>query len=455
MRTQQAAPLLMVLLICAIGTSVMAAPLTLGESVAIALRENPEIKASEEKHRGAKYGVMESVGNFLPSVSLATTYSRAEGGRQFEFPVPTRVDTSTWEIKSDITVKTSFLEEKAHDTKLEIVQPVFQGGALWNQLGLARDEKRAASFELQAKRNEITLRVQEAYYGVLEAEKVLEAMEEAVSLAREHVRVAMALYKTGMTGRAETLRADVLLSSTLQDRLRAENGLTVARRAFNSLLNRDLDDEVSLVEAEELGPVDMTMEEGIDRAFAQNPDLKGFQGRVSASGRSMGLARSGFLPRLSLIFDYGWHEDKYRFDPDSDFWTVMGVASWDLFTSGRNLARYRQSRARHQQAKHELEAFCDGLKLQVTQAYLSLQEAKSRLDLAKRALASAEENYRVTEASYREGMATHVDQIDAQVTLTEARVSHTSTTYELYKAKAKLMNLIGVIPEFNRSVQEE
>jgi outer membrane protein TolC len=127
----------------------------------------------------------------------------------------------------------------------------------------------------------------------------------------------------------------------------------------------------------------------------------------------------------------------------------MGVASWDLFTSGRNLARYKQSKAGYRQVEHELEAFRDGLRLQVSQAYLALKEARNGLELARRALASAEENYRVTEASYREGMVTQVDEIDAQVILTEARVTYARTRYGMYTAQAVLKNLIGMMPRFD------
>jgi outer membrane protein len=449
MKARRVTWLLLALLPAALWVPSMAAALTLEESIEIALRDNDEIKAMEEKRRGAKYSVMESVGNFLPSVNFSTTYSRAEGGREFDFPIATRADLNTGEILYETSVRTSFLEEEAHDTKLELVQPLFQGGALWNQLGLARAQKRAAEHELMAKRNEIALRVQEAYYGILEAEKMLETMEEAVRLAQEHVRVAQALYETGMTGRAETLRADVLLSSTLQDRLRAENSLTVARRAFNSLLNRDLDQVVSLEEAQGLAVLDLTLDECIHNTFAQNPELRGFQEQLNAAGRSVGLARSGFLPKVNLIFDYGWHEEEYRFDPDSDFWMLMGVASWDLFSGSRNVARYKQSKAGYRQVEHELEAYRDGLRLRVTQTYLSLEEARNALDLAQRALASAEENYRVTEASYREGLATQIDEIDAQVTLTEARVTHAQTQYEMYKAQARLENLMGKMPHLD------
>lgn len=428
---------------------IMTQALTLGESVRIALRENDEIKAMEEKRRGAKYGVMESVGNFLPSLNLSTTYTRAEGGREFDFPIATRADLTTGEILYEASVKTSFLEEKAHDTKLEVIQPIFQGGALWYQLGLSQAQRRAAEYELLAKRFEIALRVQEAYYGVLEAQQMVKAMEEAVGLSREHVRVAQALYETGMTGRSEILRADVLLSSTQQDHLRAENGLLLAKRAFNSLLNRKLNHEVIVVEAEELAGPDLTLDECIQKAFSENPGLRSFQEQLKVAGKSVGLARSGFLPNLNFVFDYGWHEDKYRFDPDSDFWMVMGVAKWDLFTSGRNLARYQQSKAGYRQLEHELKAFRDGLKLSLTQAYLELKEARNSLSLAGRALASAEENYRVTEASYREGLATQVDEIDAQVTLTEARVNHARTRYGMFKAQSRLENLMGMMPDFN------
>jgi outer membrane protein TolC len=49
----------------------------------------------------------------------------------------------------------------------------------------------------------------------------------------------------------------------------------------------------------------------------------------------------------------------------------------------------------------------------------------------------------VTAASYREGMASQIDEIDAQVTLTEARVNHSRTRHQIYVAGARLENLIG------------
>lgn|GEM_PF-1221942 len=421
--------------------------LTLQESIAIALDNNEEIRALQQKERAADYGLIESVGNFLPSVSLSTTYSRAEGGRSFEFPIATRADLTTGEILYEASIEAGFIEEESHDTKLEVVQPIFQGGALWGQLGVARAQRRAVEHERRAKRNEIALRVHQAYYGILEAEKLFQAMEEAVELAREHVRVARALYDAGMVERAETLRADVLLSSRQQDRLRAANGLDLARRSLNSLLARDLEEPLVVEEPEELEPLGLTLQECIARAAAGNPGLMSFQKHVEVAGKAVHLSRSSLLPKVNLIFDYGWHEETYQFDRDSDFWMVMGVASWDIFTSGRHLARYQQSKASHRQLKHELAAYEDAIVLQVTRAYSELQEARQGMELAEEALASAEENYRVTAASYREGLASQVDEIDAQVTLTEVRVNHSRTRYQIYVAGAKLKNLMGGILE--------
>ena len=200
---------------------------------------------------------------------------------------------------------------------------------------------------------------------------------------------------------------------------------------------------MAVEETEGFEPLGLTLDECIARAVAGNPGLMSFQKQVEAAGKAVHLSRSSLLPKVNLIFDYGWHEETYQFDPDSDFWMVMGVASWDIFTSGRHLARYQQSKASHRQLKHELGAYQDAIELQVTQAYLALEEARRGLTLAEEALASAEENYRITAASYREGLASQVDEIDAQVTLTEARVNHSRTRYQIYVAGARLDNLIG------------
>lgn len=85
----------------------------------------------------------------------------------------------------------------------------------------------------------------------------------------------------------------------------------------------------------------------------------------------------------------------------------------------------------------------DGISLEVKQSYLQLNEASEKLRIADENITQAEENFRVTRENFHAGLATNADLLDAQTSLTRAKLDRATVHADLLLAQAKLIKSIG------------
>ena len=85
----------------------------------------------------------------------------------------------------------------------------------------------------------------------------------------------------------------------------------------------------------------------------------------------------------------------------------------------------------------------DGITLEVTQNYLSFNQAKRRIDVSELGVKQADENMRNTEDKFKNGLATTTDVVDAETALNTAKVSYTNALVDYELAKAKLNKSIA------------
>ena len=408
-------------------------PLTLEESIEIALEQNPTLKGAQGAIKEAKYRRLGTVSDFLPQVDSRYSYTWLD-----EAP------TMTIPPNQKFTVG----ERDFYALQNTVTQPVFTGGALINNYLLANLGVDTAKVEFERTKLDLVLNVKEAYYGVLTADKVLEVAEQAVEQLESHHTVAQAFFDVGMIPKNDLLQVEVQLAQTRQDLIRAQNGLEVAHAVFNTLLRRDIDEDVNLVEVLEYVPMVIDVDRLTEEAYQERPEIKAAGLGVKSAKRGVGLAVSGLFPQASIVFNYDRQGDDYRvngtrYEPDPDSWSVMGVAQWKVWDWGKTVWGVGESKAKVFQAECALDEITDGVRLDVKQASLSVIEAEKNIHLANTAVSQAEENFRINEERYKGQVATSTDVLDALTLLTQARTNYYSALSDYNVAKARLARSIG------------
>ena len=84
-----------------------------------------------------------------------------------------------------------------------------------------------------------------------------------------------------------------------------------------------------------------------------------------------------------------------------------------------------------------------GICLQATRAALNLKAARTRIEIARKAVEQAEENVRMVQSMYEVGTAANIDFMDAQLAHTSARFRAVNALYDFYIAEAELERALG------------
>lgn len=409
-------------------------PLTLRESVEIALKRSPTLQAAKEVIKEAEFRRRAAISDFLPQVSTQYSYTRLDEEPTFAIP--------------SLGIKARVGSRDVYNWTNTVTQPIFTGGALVNSYQLARLGVDTAEVELETTKLDLILQVNEAYYGVLNAEKALEVAEQAVEQLESHLKVAKAFFEAGMIPKNDLLQTEVQLAQTRQDLIRAQNGLAITRSVFNTLLRRGIDEELSLVEALQYRPMEVDLEASTEEAYRKRPEIKAAELGIQSAQKGVRLAASGLFPQVSVLFNYEREGDDpsvngSKLDRDADNWNVMALAQWNVWDWGKTWWGVEENKAKVSQAEFALQDVKDGVRLAVKEAHLKLREAGKNIKVAEKAVSQAEENFRINEERYKGQVATSTDVLDALTLLTQARTNYYTALSDYNIARARLQRAIG------------
>jgi outer membrane protein TolC len=410
-------------------------PLTLRESVAMALKRSPTVEAARQAVNEAEYRRRSARGDFLFQVNTHYGYTRLDEPRA---------------VVSGTGVGGALGSRDVYRWTNVVSQPIFTGGALRNTYRLAELGLDTAKVELELARMDLTLSVKEAYYGVLTAESFLDVARQEVELLDSQLEVAQAFFDVGIIPKNDLLQVEVERAQSQQDLIKAQNALEIGRSVFNILLRRGISEPVVLVETLHYDPIDGELGDYLRQALEERPEIKTGELTVESAKRNVRVAASGLFPQVSVSFSHERQGDEldvdgfeYSSQGDPDQWNINAVAEWKLWDWGSTWYGVKESKAKVYQAEQLLEQTRDAVKLDVKSAYLKIREAEKNIGVAAKAVGQAEENLRINEERYKEQVATSTDVLDALTLLTQARTNYYTALSDYSVAVARLQRAVG------------
>jgi outer membrane protein TolC len=383
----------------------------------------------------------QAIGAFLPTLKIDGSYGRS-------YTQPSTVQVTLPPPFGPTTETLSFGTDQPSDSKAitaSVSQPIFVG-ALFPGYQISKKSADLAKEDFKKTVLETSFSVTQAYFGVLKAEELVKLSQQSKEMARSHLDQVRALLAAGVSTQADLLRAEVQLANSEVALTKASNALEIARDAFNNALGRGLEEEVKLTEKGysaslvELPQYDVLVE----TAFRNRPDWKQFILNREVGEEYVTVARSEYLPMLKINGKIGNQIVEYSsYKSDVNSWSVTGTASWTLFDGFGIQSRVREAQANFEALKASEEVIKNGILLEVRDAYFNLKSALETIGSAKKAQDSAEESYKVSKLRYRSGVGTNLEEIDAQVALTQARLNYLQTLFDLQIAKSKINKVIG------------
>jgi outer membrane protein TolC len=161
------------------------------------------------------------------------------------------------------------------------------------------------------------------------------------------------------------------------------------------------------------------------------------------------IARTAYLPSLSVSANYGRSNDDPRFTytefgKNWDGSIKLGV-NWNLFSGLSDHAQIEREAINYRIAEEEYFDRVRNLRLEAEQTLLSLQSWEEIIAINNENVVSAQEDLRLAEERYRVGAGTLLDIINAQVNVTRSRATLVRAKYDSMIALAKLQTIMGTL----------
>jgi outer membrane protein TolC len=413
--------------------------LTLDEAVRVALDENSVVKLARLKVRESGEKARQARSHYFPQVSTEANLLRVTERQSLTLPAGSLgVFQQLGPLPAQSLTVFQGLSTLGYATAT-VGQPLTQLWKIRAGYQVARSEERVASEERRRAENEVRLKVQEAYFGILILEARRQAVESQIQAMEARLREAADAVATGAALEVKRLEAETRLAQLKNAQLGLEIETGNARMELNDLLGFPLDEQLELV-APAPEPAE-TVADWRAEAAQSNPELAAARELTTKARQGLAAARADLIPEVSVFAQYVY-QTGVPFLPGSN--GVFGAkASWNLWDGGRKRAVIGERQAQVAQAEENVRRLGQRVAIEVEKASRKLARARDFARVAERAVQLREESLRIARDQVELGAATASAVSEAAAQLAEARSQLLEAQLALRLAQAELNRTVG------------
>jgi outer membrane protein TolC len=384
---------------------------SLAELVDLAERHNPETRVAWEKARAqaAALGVARS--ELYPTIAAVAL---AETDR-VEIPFGSQFYRQTIQT---------------FQGALELSYTIFDFGARAGRIAAARADVLNANFAFNDTHRRIIHQVAQTYYRLLNAvgqedaaRASLTNAQTAQQAAEDRLRLGLATLPDVLEARSATAQAQYDLQSVLGAEETARGDLATALGTRPTVLIH-VQPISQLTIPESIGD---SVDQMIDRAFAQRPDLMEQMTEIRRANAGVKEARAAFYPTLNLTVRPSAQSlwALQQTDPWAHTADLEGGLSfnlrWTVFDGGARKSNLARAEANVRAAQAQVSVSRYQIADEVWGAYSNVKTALRQRQAASALLAAASESYAAALEAYNYGVRSFLDVTAAQRTLAQAR----------------------------------
>ena len=406
-------------------------PLTLKDARDLALKQHPRISMAELQALAAKQIVSQVRSAFYPSLVFNAT-AAGTSDENTRIAAGGLSNPAIYERQADGLMFSQLITDfgrTAHLTKT-------------SQLRARAEDENA-----EATRDQILVSVEVAFFNALKAQSVLSVAKQTLATRQLLLNQVSVLASNKLKSELDVSFARVAREEGRLLEARAENDVQAAFAALTTLLGYREARPLALVpEAAPTPAPALAADQLVALALAQRPDLARLRHDREAAAQFTLAERALRYPTVSAFGSGGLIpvRDERAFKRD---YAAAGVnVNLPLFTGGLLTARQREAELRAQAAQERVRDAENDVIREVRVACLNTQYAGERVGLTEQFRQSSAQAYELAQARYRLGTSSMIELSQAQLSLTEAEIAHTSAQFDSQIQQALLKYTVGTKP---------
>ena len=410
--------------------------LTLQQAIQTALEKNIDIIRAKTTMESNQANVTAAYGALLPSVSASANLGRSATYYPETFFSPAGISANN-SVGASVNVSVT----------------LFDGLSNYSTVSRAKNLATSSDYDLQKRRQDIILNVQQAYLTVLRNRQLLNVSQDNLKQSQQQLARITESNKVGAVAKADVYRQQVQTANDELAVISAESNYANSKYSLLYLLSLDVTKEYDFDDAQVTAEADRIdssylseisdYQKLVEEALAQRPDYQSAQLSADAAANSITIARAGHYPSLNLNGSYGASGTAFDNFTDTKTWRWGLSLSIPIFEGFRTSTQIQTSELNYDLAEQNKEQTKRKVQVDVRTALLNLETAKKRLDVSLKNVVSATEDRRIAEERYNLGSNTLLDLLVATANYTRALSDKVNASYDFVYAKQQFRIVVG------------
>ena len=440
------------------------ATLSVNDCIELAIKNSPEVQIYEQYVEMYDSRVGQSKASYFPSIGASAGYDYNNNSN---------------------TIRTT--NRKSFSAQVYLNQLIYSFGKVFSQVKMQKFYKIAAEYDLQNAILNTANSVKSAYYGVLAAKANVDIQRANVMVNERQYNRTKAFFEEGLVSKIDLVNQEVYLSDARINLVSAENSYQNSIVNLNSamyivnapdyqientetfnfknnyaeinLLNIantttkedgtvEPKDAVLTMQVEKTNILEnykftkypYTLEESIEKAYKNRPDLLSMQATQNAVQEALNYTKKEYFPDLTGQVGYNWS--------NNTLYSSNGISVGAyLSTSNLNIMetrlRIKESKSQLEIAKRNVDLTKQNIYFEVQNAYINMIQLEKNIPLMQVKVKQTLENYELADARYEVGLNNFIELQDAKENYNNAQRDYVQTIYKYNVALTDLKTAMG------------
>jgi outer membrane protein TolC len=388
-------------------------PITLEQALELARRNNRELQVTEQELERTRASLREARSALHPTLdaSAGATITESQGN-------------STQALLSQLLGQPEPEQDDADlgvQGQLQLNYDLYTSGRRSALIRAAEQQVRVQELQLEAALEQLRLDVTNDYYDLQESDEQVRISAATLEESERSLRDAQALERAGVGTRFDVLQAEVDVANARQQLTQDISAQLTARRRLVQRLSLAETIDVSAADPVEVADRwELSLEDSILMAYKNRAELEQQLAQRESSEQQRRAELAVLGPQISLFANYSLSDTLNASEEVSDQYQLGAQIQWRLLDGGAARSRAAQQEANIAIAETQFADTRNQIRLQVEEAYLSLQANFDNIQTAALALQQATESLRLARLRFQAGVGIQSDVLRSQTELTRA-----------------------------------
>jgi len=395
----------------------------LEELIDIAMKHSVNIQVAKADIEVKNAGVDYAKSGYLPQVSIQGSVAQVDN----------RID-----------------QDSVLGANANVDQLLYDFGGTFSNIGAAKSAYDASLKQLDSTTNAVVISVKKAYYDILKKNQLINVANEAVKIDTLQLEQAKEYFKAGVRTRIDVTNAQLKLSNTKLDLLKAQFALESANTSLISILGINLengfsvkkdDTDISIL-AKDIIPMQNSADELVKLGLKNRAEIALYKANIELSQSKVKSARSEYYPRILLNANYNEKESN-SFSLDAREMSAGIYVKWDIFSGFSSEAKVKENLANLVKSKEDLRDIELKITQEIRDAYLEVKKSEDSTKMQLLSVDLATQNLSLAQQRYKAGLSDMIELNDAKLGYTQSKGDLVNTYYSYLLAVANLKYVTG------------